>query len=144
VAIPPGRRVAVIDVGSLLSIAALLGAARIGAAPALMNPALTPPELQGLHKNAACADVSVAGERYVDRVREAGAPTVLTPTDLVGHSEPESPTLDPDTADDRDALILFTSGTTGLPKTVGIGQAAAAGGVVAAAGGGPGIGAGRR
>ena len=37
-----GRRVAVVDVGSLLSIATMLGAPRIGAAAALMNPALTP------------------------------------------------------------------------------------------------------
>jgi acyl-CoA synthetase (AMP-forming)/AMP-acid ligase II len=119
----PGQRIAVVDGGSLLSVAALLGAARIGAAPALMNPALTPPELQGLLKNAGCADVAVAGELYVDQVREAGAATVLTLADLAGHSEsPADDTIDPDpdTADDPDALILFTSGTTGLPKTVSI------------------------
>ncbi|WAC93966.1 class I adenylate-forming enzyme family protein [Mycobacterium sp. Aquia_213] len=120
--VTPGQRIPVVDGGSLLSIAALLGAARIGAAPALMNPALTPPELQGLRKNAACADVAVAGEQYVDRVREAGAPTVLTLADLVGHSEPADEAIAPDTADDRDALILFTSGTTGLPKTVSISE----------------------
>ena len=56
-----GQRVAVVDGGSLLSIAALLAAARLGAAAALMNPALTPPELQGLLKNARCADVAIAG-----------------------------------------------------------------------------------
>ena len=43
-----GRRVAVVDVGSLLSIATMLGAPRIGAAAALMNPALTPSEIRGL------------------------------------------------------------------------------------------------
>ncbi len=118
-----GQRVAVVDGGSLLSIATLLGAARIGAAAALMNPALTPPELQGLLKNAGCADVAVAGEPYVDRLREAGAPTVLTVPDLVGDGRPSSalPTDETvDAADDRDALILFTSGTTGLPKAVAI------------------------
>jgi acyl-CoA synthetase (AMP-forming)/AMP-acid ligase II len=117
-----GDRVAVVDGGSLLSIATLLGAARIGAAAALMNPALTPPELRGLLKNAGCADVVVAGEAYADRLREAGAPTLLAESDLVRGPSPASLdiTHTPDPPDDADALVLFTSGTTGLPKAVSI------------------------
>jgi acyl-CoA synthetase (AMP-forming)/AMP-acid ligase II len=114
-----GTRVAVVDVGSLLSIATMLGAARIGAAAALMNPALTPPELQGLVKSAGCADAGVAGEAYAGRLREAGVSTVFTATDLLGGRVVSAPSPAED-VDARDALILFTSGTTGLPKAIGI------------------------
>ena len=116
-----GECVAVVDGGSLLSIASLLGAARIGAAAALMNPALTPSELRGLLKNAGCAEVAVAGESYVDRLREAGATTVLTDADLLSAEQvPTVPATPVDHIGDSDALILFTSGTTGLPKAIGI------------------------
>src|ERR1700758_2989023 len=108
-----GQRVAVVDGGSLLSIATLVAAPRIGAAAALMTPALTGPELQGLRKKAGCAGVAVAGEPYVDRLRDAGAPTVLTVADLVGWPSPEASAAD--AADHAlEALVLFTSGTTGL------------------------------
>src|ERR1700744_2882568 len=111
-----GQGVAVVDVGSLLSIATLLGAARIGAAAALMNPALTPQEIRGLLGNADFADVAVAGEPFVDRVREAGTAAVLTLDDFADGGD--SPSLPGEPG--AEALILFTSGTTGLPKPVGV------------------------
>jgi acyl-CoA synthetase (AMP-forming)/AMP-acid ligase II len=114
-----GSRVAVVDGGSLLSIASVLAAARIGAAAALMNPALTTPELRALMRNAGCADVAVAGDAHAARLQEAGARGVLTAADLLGDSPIPAATTAAE-SDDHDALVLFTSGTTGLPKAVGI------------------------
>jgi len=82
-----GERVAVVDTGSLLSIATMLGAARIGAAAALMNPALTPPELRALVSNAGCATVGVAGGPFADRLVGAGVSTVFTAIDLLGDAD---------------------------------------------------------
>ena len=52
--VQPGDRVPVVEVGNLLSIATMLGAARIGAAAALMNPALRPQEIAALIETAGC------------------------------------------------------------------------------------------
>jgi acyl-CoA synthetase (AMP-forming)/AMP-acid ligase II len=117
-----GNRVPVVDGGGLLSIASVLGAARIGAAAALMNPALTPPELQGLIQSAGCAEAGIAGEAYLDRLHAAGAGRVLTAADLLSDNViPPAKTLEEiNHSPDITALVLFTSGTTGLPKAVGI------------------------
>ena len=115
-----GRRIAVVDVGSLLSIAMMLAAARIGAAAALMNPALTPPELRGIAENAGCASTGVAGDAYVDRLGESGMRETLTANDLFDNDAGTVPVSEE--VDDRDGLVLFTSGTTGLPKAIGITQ----------------------
>jgi acyl-CoA synthetase (AMP-forming)/AMP-acid ligase II len=114
-----GKRVAVVDVGSLLSIATVLGAARIGAAATLLNPAFTSSELRELLQSAGCADAGVAGDAYARRLLKAGAAKVLSVKELLGGASASALAAAED-VEDRDGLVLFTSGTTGLPKAIGI------------------------
>jgi acyl-CoA synthetase (AMP-forming)/AMP-acid ligase II len=112
-----GDRVAVVDLASTASVATILAAARLGAASAQMNAYLTPGELGALAALVG-ARVGVAGPRYAEGLRVALGDHVLTPDDLFaprpGGDAPESG------EGDDVALVLFTSGTTGLPKPVSI------------------------
>ena len=65
------------------STVVILGAARIGAAAALMNVQLKPSELQELVRTAGCSAVGVAGEPYRAALEQAVDGVVLGPTDLV-------------------------------------------------------------
>jgi acyl-CoA synthetase (AMP-forming)/AMP-acid ligase II len=112
----PGDRVAVVDLASTASVATILAAARLGAASAQMNAYLTPGELGALAELVG-ARVGVAGARYAKGLRAALGDHVLTPDDLFA----QRPSGAPESGDGDDiAMVLFTSGTTGLPKPVSI------------------------
>jgi acyl-CoA synthetase (AMP-forming)/AMP-acid ligase II len=116
----PGARVALVDNGSVLSVATILAAARIGAASAQMNVLLTTDELSKL-ATAVDARIGVAGEPFRTNLAGAlGAGAVLGEDDVTGIAGDERDAT-ADAVDAADvALVLFTSGTTGLPKPIAI------------------------
>ncbi len=115
--VEPGWRLPLVDDTSLLSVATLIGASRIGAAAALMNPRLTSDELGVLMEVAMTGPVGVAGDAYSALLRGTERTSVLGARELITHRagdhEPPRP-ADPD----KEAVVLFTSGTTGTPKAV--------------------------
>jgi acyl-CoA synthetase (AMP-forming)/AMP-acid ligase II len=103
-----GERVPLVDVGGLLAIATVLGAPRIGAAAAAMSPRLTSDELRTLIELAGAAKVGVAGDGYRGNLDGTvlGTEALSTGADVLDETPGD------------EAVVLFTSGTTGLPKPV--------------------------
>jgi acyl-CoA synthetase (AMP-forming)/AMP-acid ligase II len=101
-----GDRVALADWGGPRSTAVTLAAAHLGASTAQMNPLLTIGELSQLVELAHCLPVGVGS-------LEGAVATVLDRAD-------DGPLPPRRMGDGADALVLFTSGTTGLPKPVPI------------------------
>jgi acyl-CoA synthetase (AMP-forming)/AMP-acid ligase II len=116
-----GDRVPLADHTSIAATATVIGCARIGAAAALMNPRLTSGELAALVTAAGTGPVGVAGALATDTLAGAGCETVLSAADLLagGGGPPGEGSAEvgqPSPSDD--AVVLFTSGTTGTPKAV--------------------------
>jgi acyl-CoA synthetase (AMP-forming)/AMP-acid ligase II len=111
-----GDHVAVVAGGSPLAVAAILGAARLGAASAQMNPDLKPGEMAALCQMIG-ARVGIAGRDHHATLAAALGGTVVTEEDIAAVAAQQA-LPDVSIEDDSTGLILFSSGSTGLPKPV--------------------------
>ncbi len=112
----PGDRVALVDLGSALSVATIYAAARLGAASAQMNAYLTAGELAQLAELVG-ARVGVAGTRYAANLGSALDGPVLGEAEILAGGDESSGAAAVGGGRDT-GLVLFTSGTTGLPKPI--------------------------
>jgi fatty-acyl-CoA synthase len=124
-----GDRVCLMSVNTDLFVYAFYAVQRLGAILVPVNPASAPPEIDHLVADSGAKLLLVAAP-LVDRVRrgaDAPLPDCLEAvrslgeaegfTDLVAAAAVAIPVeVAPDVAESDDALILYTSGTTGKPK----------------------------
>ena len=113
-----GDHVPLVDWGGVRSTAVTLAAAHLGAATAQMNPMLTAAELSLLVEVSRCCAIGVATTGGQDSLAAALGSGGMV---IHGQGDPAtSPVPERAGGGDDDALILFTSGTTGLPKPVAV------------------------
>ncbi len=112
-----GWRIPLVDDASVLAVATLIGATRVGASTALMNPRLTGGEVAVLMQAAATASAGVVGAGYSAVAAEAGIDPILGAAELLS-GRPGAPLAPTEPEPGDDAVVLFTSGTTGTPKAV--------------------------
>ncbi len=117
-----GDCVAVLDDCSPLLIAAILGAARIGAAAAPIHVELQVEELRQVMALSGCGVVGIAGEEHADKLSEALGRPALRAIDVLD-AEPEVPLPEVCQNFETDCVKILTSGTTGLPKPIGFSHA---------------------
>jgi long-chain acyl-CoA synthetase len=117
--------VPLLDDAGVLLLASSLGAARIGAAVVPLHTQLTVAELRCVMELSSCAPLGIAGLAHAAKLSEALGQPALGERELIDDGELLAvPPVEGDGADD--CLVLLTSGTTGLPKPVGISHASMA------------------
>jgi long-chain acyl-CoA synthetase len=112
----PGDRVAVVAGGSPLAVASIIGLARLGAAAAQMNPDLKPGEMAALCEMIG-ARVGIAAPAHAEKLAGSLEGTVLTGDDVLA-TDSDGTLPSPSIEEDSTGLVLFSSGSTGLPKPV--------------------------
>jgi long-chain acyl-CoA synthetase len=108
-----GDRLLIVDGPSRAGLVAVFAALRLGATAMPINPRLTAAEVSALMELTGVGPVVVAGHQFGSQVGGLGLPVIGK--EIV---EPYDGDAAPSDVPGPEAILLFTSGTTGLPKPV--------------------------
>jgi long-chain acyl-CoA synthetase len=115
----PGDSVPVLDDCSPLLIAALYGAAHLGAAIVPMHVELQTAELCKVMELSGCGSVGIAGAAFTAKLSEALGRAPLGSDEILGGGAAPS-SKEPCADLELPCVKILTSGTTGLPKPIAI------------------------